>query len=1039
MRIPALLTLSLLTAMGTTKSIANTLASPPTATKIMESFEDGVPAHIHSSGGTLSVNHDRMKHGHQSLRWDWQGNATLVYDGHLGYRKQQPMKPGDDPEALMSRADPNQGALEPPRAFFAWIYNDKPRQQRLRIQFGRGDQVDCEFDYNLNFKGWRTIVVGYDRGDMRGTPHPDMDRMTINAPNTGSGTFYLDMLGTSVPSNPRTVNANPQLPEIDRHPRLVAQYPHLLFELSKQTPTFNLYPVDEPSLRDIRTLEQRVESIWLPQALRDSWTPSRIDAIRKQFAKFEIRREGTEIYGRPLMNKNVFGDHFSEIGLSQDEWRKGIQTWRWDFNAILLRIARARHFSEDEAVRQELEQMFIDLFDYGVDQGFAEGAGLGWIHHYSYVIREYAPSLFLMRDVLKEHGRLDEAIATAKYLHGFNRVYREDVVMDVPGRIAANADDLQGLLTQRLICALLMDDSPEKLRDLQHYSSYLSNISTGYANALDETFKPDGSTFHHAGHAFGYGGRALYSTVRTLYILRGTTFAASEDAVARIHKCLEAYEQSLFAEKLAAPKAFATIRFSNYQMPRNFADMVDMMDAVSATPVIKGRDYKGFRMMSYNSVGYARNENKWMTTVRGHGKYVYPYESWGTQFFAYPLFIANGYLDVSYPGSLDSLTPEEGTWHPGLDWRRYPGTTAVHLDYDQIICRLSQVRDEGGEYLFSDQPFVGGVESSFGTGIFTFPFRGHDKYGLESFAGKKTYFFLDNMVVSLGTGITSDISGYPVETALFQNALSEERGPVVLNGQAVTVYPYQTDLPVQQPNWLIDARGTGFWVPENNSENTLHLSLADQENPGPHGKKTTSGRFATAWINHGEAPKAAGYQFVMLADTDPQAMEQFSQGMASEAPPVLTLQADEDAHVVSFPQAQDTAYAVYATDGSTFDQGLVRHVNKQATLITKAEGDLLRLALADPDLNIYDGQEDRLPGGSRIELSVYEREWFFWPSRPNTVRVTLQGLWEIQSLEKPMETLSKQPRVVLSENGKTVIEFVCRDGLSAEVILAPKN
>ncbi|MEM9419192.1 MAG: chondroitinase family polysaccharide lyase [Planctomycetota bacterium] len=1039
MRILSLKTPALLLAMSTLNAHADASAPDSPDRKIMESFEDGIPAHIHSAGGTLSIDPNRMKHGTQSLKWDWQGNATLVYDGHLGYRKQQPMKAGDDPEILMSRADPSQGVLEPPRAFFAWIYNDQPRQQRLRIQFGRGEKVDCEFDYNLNFKGWRTIVVGYDRGDMRGTPHPDMDRMTINAPATGSGTFFLDMLGTSVPSNPRTVNANPQLPEIDRHPRLVGQYPHLLFEFSKQSPTFDLFPLDEESLRDIRTIEQRVESMWMPESSRNSWQPSKIEGIRKAFAKFEIRREGDDIYGRPLMNKNVFGDHFSELGLSLDQWREDVQTWRWDFNAMLLRVARAWHFSQDEEVRLELEQMFIDLFDYGVDQGFAEGAGLGWIHHYSYVIREYAPSMFFMRDVLKKHDRLDEAIAVSKYLHGFNRIYREDVVYDVPGRVSANADDLQGLLTQRLLCALLMDDSPEKLRDLRHYSSYLSNISTGYTNALDETFKPDGSLFHHAGHAFGYGGRALYSTVRTLYILRDTSFAASPESVARIKKCVDSYEQTLFGPTKISSKAFATCRFSNYEMPKNFANMVDMMEAVVGGDVVRGQSYEGFRMMSYNSVGLKRSKDQWITTVRGHGKYVYPYESWGTHFFAYPLFIANGYLDVSYPNSIDSLTPEKGIWHPGLDWRRYPGTTAVRLDYEQIKCRLNQVRDEGGEYLFSDQPFVGGVETSYGAGVFVFPFRGHDKYGLESFTGKKTYFFMDNMVVSIGSEITSGISGHPVETTLFQNAITEGSSPVVLNGQAITAFPHHESLNTGQANWLIDARGTGFWAPPSSGGASLQLSLDEQSNPGPHGEKMTSGRFATAWFNHGEAPSLAGYHFIMLADTDAQAMERFSEGMASDSPTIQTLQADEDAHVVAFPHTQATAYAVYATGGGKFDHGLISQVNKQATLMTKVEGQQLRLSLADPDLNIYDGQEDRLPDGSRIELSVYEREWFFWPSRPSTVRVTLRGEWDILSLDQPMETASVQPRIVFADQGKTIVEFTCRDGLSAELVLAPKE
>ena len=986
--------------------------------KSIESFEAGIPAGMAATGRALSLDTTRMKHGTYSVKWVWQGNDRMVFDTPIGYRPQRKLT---EESAAMQHVDPSLGdILEPPHGFFMWIYNDRARPQRLRFGFGRGDEVDCWFDYNLNFKGWRTVALNYDRGDMKGRPREDMTRLTIHAPATGSGVFFIDTIGFAVPMNPRTVGPNPQLPDIDPHARLVSQYEHNLYRFSQYTPTFNSEPLTDETVADFRTLEKQALPYWLADGERGKWDDSKISGIEKKFAEFEIRREGDNIYGRPLVFGNIMKEYFSEAGIPKDRLWDGIMNWRYDYCGTLFRIAKAWECTESAANKAELERMFMDLFDYGRDQGMAAGAGLGWIHHYAYIIREYVPALFLMREPLERTGRLAEAIRISKWFTGFNRVYREDRAYGWPGRKACDADDMQGLLSLRLLTVLLMPDSPEKARDLKHFSSFFSHVETAYANALDECFKPDGTVFHHAGHAYSYGGRAIFGAVRTCDILRGTAFQASERAAARIRKEARTYYDGLFCKKRIAPKAFASIRFSNYVHPESLDGMLETL-GVSYTPL------NGYRSLPYTCVGMKRQKNDWMITARTHSKYVYPFESWGTDYFAFPLFIANGYLDVAYPDSPDSLTPEEGVWHPGLDWHRFPGTTSVRLPFDKMVTRVGQVRDEGGEYLFSDQPFSGGVETSYGCGIHAFRFKGHDKYGLESFSGKKSWFFAGNRVVCLGSDISSGIKDYSVETTLFQTHLSADNEVIFLNGKKVDELPFRAVLKGKRTQWLIDNRGTGYYVPRGR----VNLIRTKQTNPDPHNAGPASGTFATAWINHGKAPEAAGYEYVLVADASPAGMKAF----AAE-PGYEVLQKDSTAHVVAFNDEDAVAYAVYAPDGASFGQGAVKNVSRASTFIVKREGDTLRLSVADPDLNIYDGQDDRLPDGSRTELSIYEREWFFRPSRPTRVRITLSGHWNMQKLIQPMETAPEQPRVLSSGAGNTVVEVTCRDGLSTEFLLA---
>ena len=146
-----------------------TVSTQETSYRIMESFEDGIPATMHAEGGNLDLDSLRFKHGRQALRWNWIGNSKLVLERDLGYHPQRTIDIRKDSLLKELRGGGKSGLLtEPPRGFFLWIYNPQARAPQLRFQFGRDDQVDAEFDFELNFSGWRTIWIIYDKGDMMG-------------------------------------------------------------------------------------------------------------------------------------------------------------------------------------------------------------------------------------------------------------------------------------------------------------------------------------------------------------------------------------------------------------------------------------------------------------------------------------------------------------------------------------------------------------------------------------------------------------------------------------------------------------------------------------------------------------------------------------------------------------------------------------------------------------------------------------------------------------------------------------------------------
>ncbi|WP_158969935.1 chondroitinase family polysaccharide lyase [Paraglaciecola sp. L3A3] len=1046
--------------------------------KVMESFEQGLPDYWSITGKNYSLDNKRMKHGTHSLKWNWQGNDSITVHTPIGYRKPIDLSKAPSTGRFQYLKNGHSSyeskeVLETPRGFFMWIYNDKATTQRLSFEFGRGAEVDVEFDFNLDFVGWRTVSVNYDRGDMQGVPHPDMDTLTIRAPATGAGTFYLDTVGLSVPVNPKTVGPNPQLPNLDPHERLVSNYDHKMLMFHGYKPTFQLKPLTKDSLAQVNNLTAKAEQFIFPDYEREAQSKKSISSITKKFNEFEIKREGEQIFGKPLVKTSLFPEYFVETGLGK-KLNASVMEWRWDFNNLLLSMAKQYQVAKSTKDKEQLEKMFIDLFDYGIDQGFAEGAGLGWIHHYAYEIREVAPAFLLMRDVLARHNRLGQAIATMKWFYGFGQVYSEDVVYGVKGRKAADADDTQGFLLPRLYMALAMENSAEKVRDLEHYASYFANVTTAYAPALDEVFKADGLTFHHGGHSQGYGGRAVKAAAAVMYLLKDTPFAVEDEVFGRMRKITNTLFDTLFGKQYIGARAFTNTRFTNYEFPANMYDLPALI-ALSAPTFdaemaglyqelytnnkkndafhdywlnklkqagdIGEYHYAPSRVLPYSALATIRDDNNWMATVRGHSKYVYPYESWG--WFAYPTFIGYGYLDVSYPNHLDSTQADnKTTWHAGYDWHRWPGVTSVNVPYAQIQTHPGQVKDEGGEYPFSDQAFVGGAESTLGNAVFTFPFKGHDVFGLQSFTGIKSYFLFEDFIVALGSDIKSDIAQHAVETTILQNPFNKgdsKSGSQFMSNQLdEKTFPYVNKISDSEPLWLVDSRQTGYYIPQIPQGSELLMQRTEQTNPDYKNIEAVKGNFTTLLFDHGIKPNNAHYEYVVMPNSSSADMQDFAKAMQQKnnQHPYRVLQQDKRAHIVQSPEKSTTAYAVF--DAQTIlPKTVVTRVNRPATFIVKETSQGIQLAVADPDLNIYDGQDDLMPDGSRVELSIYNHEWFFWPSRSSKVQLTLSGEWKISQQVKEIETVErKKATIIKASETETIIEFECKDGLTAEVLLS---
>lgn len=190
-----------------------------------------------------------------------------------------------------------------------------------------------------------------------------------------------------------------------------------------------------------------------------------------------------------------------------------------------------------------------------------------------------------------------------------------------------------------------------------------------------------------------------------------------------------------------------------------------------------------------------------------------------------------------------------GIW----DWSRVPGTTAAqNVDSARL-----------GGYLYGTNTFGGGISNE-KDGVLAYK---HDYRGLKA---QKAYFFIDDCMVCLGTGITTDGKS-PIATSVNQAFF---RAPVTFgltdgttnNQTAITPVTRLTSFD-NTLSW-IHHDNVGYIFPERGLITAGGLLQKGNWNNIGTGNPLTSdqGRVFSAYFEHGTAPQNATYQYIVVPD-----------------------------------------------------------------------------------------------------------------------------------------------------------------------------
>lgn len=1000
------------------------------------SFEElQVPTFITANQSKLAISPSHYKDGERSLQWVFTPRAVLSIKKDLCFEQADPT--GKD--LYLS-------------AFIVWVYNERAQDKTIQFQFLKDGKQCTSFAFGINFTGWRSAWVCYER-DMEGTPVEGMNELRVVAPDV-AGELFIDHLITASKVDARQQTADAQVPFVNAG---TTNHWLVLYEKSMLKPDIELTPVESTQLKEMQLVEKRFRDlIYTPSTL----SSKEVDAIRKSYERYEISYQGGKVTGMPIFMVRASEAYERMI----PQWDKDMFTklgmeMRHYFE-LMRRVALAYNNAADKEVKAEMKQKFLAMYDHITDQGVAYGSCWGNIHHYGYSLRGLYLAYFLMKDVLRQEGKLNEAENTLRWYAITNEVYPKPLVTGI------DIDTFNTQTTGRIASILMMEDSPEKLQYLRSFSRWL-DYGCRPALGLAGSFKKDGATFHHRNNYPAYAVGGLDGASNMIYLFNHTEFAVSPTAHQTVKNVLLAMR--FFCNKLHFPLAMSgrhpdgkgkliPIQYATMAMagtPDGKADVDEEMAAaylrlISETTTGESPEYmptapkgeeqrmakllfdKGFRAephpqgsltLGYGCVSVHRRDN-WSAVARGHSRYLWAAEHYlGANL--YGRYLAHGSLQLLTAAPNETVTPSTSGWQQeGFNWNRIPGVTSIQLPLELLQAKVYNVDNFSGmeEMLYSDEAFAGGVSqgsnkvlsakqeggsASLGNGNFGMKLHEHDKYN-GSHRARKSYHFFDGTIVCIGSDIENTNSDYPTETTLFQLAVTDSKGRNHWSS-------YQGD-----GNAWIDHIGTGYYTP---------VAVRFEKNFPQHSKlqntgKDTQGDWVSLVVDHGKAPQGAGYEYAILPQTTPAAMKAFAR-----KPTYKVLQRDRQSHIVRSLTNATTSYVLFETPNATLPEGLLLKADTSCLVMVREEKGKALITVSQPDLALYRGASDEAfdKDGKRTERSIYSRPWIDNDSGTMPVTITVKGNWKVKE--------SSTCKVLSADKRQTVLQVICKDAASFDVEL----
>lgn len=938
-------------------------------------FENEIPKNVETNiKDSISITKEKYKDGESSLKWKFKKGETLNILGDVGYTV---FKTGEQEKARSS--------------YSMWIYNENPIDGELLVQFKKDGVVKCWFPIKMNFKGWRTMWVQYDR-DMKGEPIEGMNEITFVAPNEG-GEILIDQIIPSVLIDPRHNARDEQVDFINLEADTAANAHWMALYKNYNQIDRNQKNI-VLSKKDIEGIE-KVEKRYREKLLKKvQVTPELITEKIEEFS--EYKKINLEFIQRLVIYKDLKPEEKDRI--------KYIATK--EFGIYLRELAYMYNSADNKQEKDTIAKLFSESLEYMYDQGWTKGSSQGTIHHLGYQMREIYEAIFLMKEPLIKLGTVNKAKEMVTWYSAMGMIYTPKENLRI------NIDVLNTMLPGMLTAILLNENQEKEGRELYQLQSYLMN-SINYSPGVLGGFKYDGTVFHHMQNYPAYAKGAFEGLVPIIYYLNGTPYAVTgkqfkvvKDAVltTRLYSNKYNYLLSLTGRhpngkfKIDA-ESFRLMALSGENgIDKELAEAyLRLSPQGKSVEKFKGMGLKeetapkGSWTMNMGSLQLHRRD-EWLAGVKGYSRYLVGNETY-IKNNLYGRYMSYGAFQI-----LESSLKESGYVQEGWDWKHFPGTTAIDVPFEKLKSNISQVDTKSGveEMLLSDETYSGG-NSLNGNGMFAMKLHEHPKYN-GTHKARKSIFFFDNRAVLLGSGIENSDSESETHTTLFQNYLGQN----------------MKNSYTQNEDTIIDSQNNMYKVVEGD----IVLKKGKQESRDQNSGERTENNYELAYINHGKAPKNGKYHYSILIKGDEQKQEKFKKN-----PKYEVLNQDNNSHIVKDLKSNMTGYALFES-GKVQNNGFIESVDTPSMILLQERDKEIQMSFVDPDLRLYEGRDKEQydENGVMIERSIYSRPWIGNIGKEHTTLVVLNGKYTTEDSSKVKSEIDGDfTRLsITSKNGEVV-------------------
>ncbi len=946
-------------------------------------FENGIPENIKvSETSKLEITNLKSKDGNNSLKWTFKGNDTLSILGDVGYSTFK-----------------NGGYEKSRSSYVMWVYNKEAFDDKMLVQFKKNHQIKTSFEMSMNFQGWRTIWVQYDR-DMTGTPEEGMDEIVLISPKK-SGEILIDQIIPSVLIDPRHNTRDEQV-----------NFVNLDADTSVNTHWMSLYK----NYNAITKLEGKALTQNEISGIKSIETRFRDNILKKTKVNDEIIKENEkklDFYKTKTIASPQTIVVYRDFNDEQKEKLRDI--YILEYGKWLRELAFMYNSTEKESQKNKIYSIFKEALDYLYDQGWSRGSGQGTIHHLGYQVRELYQAVFLMKAPLIKDGQLKKASEMVRWYSALGIIFTpEEKIKGV------NADILNTMLPGMLMGILLNEDEKNIGQELRQFNKYLTK-SIDYAPGLIGGFKKDGSMFHHMQNYPAYAKGAYEGLAPIIYYLGNTPFALDKNAY-------EIVKNAMLMTRVYSNKKTWLLTLTG-RHPENIFEIADDIFRYTAFGREEGVDKDlaeaylrlspdgkysdelrklGFKeekapngswTMNMGSLQLQRRD-EWLAGVKGFSRYLVGNETY-VKNNLYGRYMSYGTFQI-----VENSLKESGFESDGWNWAHYPGTTAINLPLEKLRSSLSQVDAQSGieEMLISDETYSGG-NSLNNNGMFAMKLHENAKYN-GSHRARKSVFFFENRAILLGSNIENNDGENETHTTLFQNYLNEKE--VTFENKKIS-----------ENNFILDSQNNLYKIVDGEVVYKKGLQNSYNHKNG----KPTKNNFELAYINHNKAPKDESYEFSILIKGNKDEQEKFKKDSGYKV-----LQKDYRAHIVEDKISGMKGYALFES-GEIKNDKFIKSVDIPSMILLASKNKSLEISFVDPDLRLYEGIDETQydEKGNMKEVNIYSRKWNGNESIPHTSSIILKGKYKLEKENKDVKVEIK--------NGETIIKITTTYALPVKINL----